>query len=281
MELQGRVMALLITSVGMCRLIVYGVLAARRVRRDPARRSTLSAAARSCWLGCLGGDPRVPAHADRGLAPRPRLPRSRGSRSAPPSQPPGPASATRNRRMRPWRPHPHCILLGGTGRRLEPALPARRPRARPGGPAASTRPPPRVDALVHESRTGDPGRPSARRRRRGRPARGRRRAAISRRCLAWARRLRRSRRLLPARGIRDAAAAVVADLLGLPAPGLRAARVCRNKYLQRRYLAAWSPRSDARRPATGRDGPADGWTGSRRCVKPVGRSASSGRPAGR
>lgn len=37
------------------------------------------------------------------------------------------------------------------------------------------------------------------------------------------------------------AAAAVADLLGVPSPGLRAAAVCRNKYLQRVYLEEWSP----------------------------------------
>jgi hypothetical protein len=39
------------------------------------------------------------------------------------------------------------------------------------------------------------------------------------------------------------AAAVATDLLGLPGVSLRAARVCRNKLLQRRYLDAYSPRS--------------------------------------
>jgi biotin carboxylase len=39
------------------------------------------------------------------------------------------------------------------------------------------------------------------------------------------------------------AAALVDDLLGLPGVGLRAARVCRDKYLQRQYLRDWSPRS--------------------------------------
>ena len=34
-----------------------------------------------------------------------------------------------------------------------------------------------------------------------------------------------------------------ADLLGLPSPGLRATRVCRNKHLQRRYLPEHSPHS--------------------------------------
>ncbi len=37
--------------------------------------------------------------------------------------------------------------------------------------------------------------------------------------------------------------AVVCDLLGLPQVGLRAARVCRNKLLQRQYLHQWSPQS--------------------------------------
>jgi hypothetical protein len=37
------------------------------------------------------------------------------------------------------------------------------------------------------------------------------------------------------------AAGQAADLLGLRGPGLRAARVCRNKHLQRLYLSAWSP----------------------------------------
>jgi hypothetical protein len=37
--------------------------------------------------------------------------------------------------------------------------------------------------------------------------------------------------------------ALVCDLLGLPGVGLRASRVCRNKFLQRRYLSQWSPRS--------------------------------------
>ncbi|OLF07352.1 hypothetical protein BLA60_27665 [Actinophytocola xinjiangensis] len=36
---------------------------------------------------------------------------------------------------------------------------------------------------------------------------------------------------------------LVCDLLGVPAPGLRASRVCRSKYLQRGYLARFSPRS--------------------------------------
>ncbi|MGW1714295.1 ATP-grasp domain-containing protein [Streptomyces sp. NPDC002156] len=36
---------------------------------------------------------------------------------------------------------------------------------------------------------------------------------------------------------------VVSDLLGLPGPGWRASRVCRNKLLQRRHLREWSPTS--------------------------------------
>ncbi|MEU8927451.1 ATP-grasp domain-containing protein [Kitasatospora sp. NPDC048545] len=38
-------------------------------------------------------------------------------------------------------------------------------------------------------------------------------------------------------------AGLAADLLRLPGVGLRAAQVCRNKHLQRRYLAEWSPLS--------------------------------------
>ncbi|MER5865151.1 ATP-grasp domain-containing protein [Kitasatospora sp. NPDC002040] len=69
--------------------------------------------------------------------------------------------------------------------------------------------------------------------------------------------------------------ALVADLLGLRSPGLRAARVCRNKLLQRRYLADWSPVS-ALVPATGRTELAAGWDAFPLVVKPVGRLASSG-----
>ncbi|GAA4235315.1 hypothetical protein GCM10022254_42330 [Actinomadura meridiana] len=39
------------------------------------------------------------------------------------------------------------------------------------------------------------------------------------------------------------AAAIVADGLGIPGVGMRAARVCRDKLLQRHYLGAWSPES--------------------------------------
>ena len=66
-------------------------------------------------------------------------------------------------------------------------------------------------------------------------------------------------------------AGVAADLIGLPSPGLRASRVCRNKQLQRRYLDAWSPRSIR----VGSALPA-GWTTFPAVLKPVGREASSG-----
>jgi hypothetical protein len=49
--------------------------------------------------------------------------------------------------------------------------------------------------------------------------------------------------LLVAAEVYVEAGAVLCDLLGLPGVGLRASRVCRNKWLQRRYLAAWSPAS--------------------------------------
>lgn len=70
-------------------------------------------------------------------------------------------------------------------------------------------------------------------------------------------------------------AAVVADMLGLPSPGLRAARVCRNKYLQRRYLAAWSPASTLVSPGQ-REEAERSWNRFPVVVKPVGRLASSG-----
>ena len=69
-------------------------------------------------------------------------------------------------------------------------------------------------------------------------------------------------------------ASLVADLLGLPSPGLRASRVSRNKYLQRRYLSAWSPRSDLVAPAA--RARAKEWDSFPAVVKPVGRLASSG-----
>ena len=73
------------------------------------------------------------------------------------------------------------------------------------------------------------------------------------------------------------AAGLVTDLLGLPSPGLRASRVCRNKHLQRRYLAPWSPRS----ALVGLGGPAllqgpTNWSVYPAVLKPVGREASSG-----
>jgi hypothetical protein len=71
------------------------------------------------------------------------------------------------------------------------------------------------------------------------------------------------------------AAALVADHLGLPSPGLRASRVCRDKLLQRRYLAAWSPRSRLLAPEARADVAAT-WTEFPAVLKPTGREASSG-----
>ncbi|WP_136520700.1 ATP-grasp domain-containing protein [Cellulomonas telluris] len=63
----------------------------------------------------------------------------------------------------------------------------------------------------------------------------------------------------------------VADLLGLPGPGLRASRVCRDKLLQRSYLADLGPRSTFVPP--GAQVPAATYP----CVvKPTGRMSSSG-----
>ncbi|MER5865153.1 ATP-grasp domain-containing protein [Kitasatospora sp. NPDC002040] len=71
------------------------------------------------------------------------------------------------------------------------------------------------------------------------------------------------------------ATALVADLLGLPAPGLRAARVCRNKLLQRRYLADWSPRS-VLLPAGAHASRAEDWTHFPAVLKPLDGQASWG-----
>ncbi|MFF1611592.1 ATP-grasp domain-containing protein [Amycolatopsis sp. NPDC058278] len=65
--------------------------------------------------------------------------------------------------------------------------------------------------------------------------------------------------------------AVLADLLGLPGPGLRAGRVCRNKLLQRRYLAEWSPRSRLLPTADAAD-----WTTFPAVLKPLDGQASAG-----
>ena len=67
-------------------------------------------------------------------------------------------------------------------------------------------------------------------------------------------------------------AAIVADFLNLPGPGLRAGHVCRNKFLQRTYLEDWSPPFITVNQAATRSGfetfPA--------VLKPTGRQASSG-----
>jgi biotin carboxylase len=66
--------------------------------------------------------------------------------------------------------------------------------------------------------------------------------------------------------------AVLTDHLGLPGVGLRAGRVCRNKLLQRRYLAPWSPRSVlVDHPAAAR-----GWTSFPCVLKPLDGQASAG-----
>ncbi|KUL32185.1 ATP-grasp domain-containing protein [Streptomyces regalis] len=68
---------------------------------------------------------------------------------------------------------------------------------------------------------------------------------------------------------------IVADMLGLPAPGLRATRVCRNKYLQRAYLAEWSPRAVIVPPGERDTLPYDDVTFPA-VLKPSGRRESSG-----
>lgn len=70
-------------------------------------------------------------------------------------------------------------------------------------------------------------------------------------------------------------AGLVADALGLPAPGLRATRVARNKYLQRFYLSDWSPASVALPPAA-RDAARLKDLSWPAVLKPSGRRSSSG-----
>ncbi|WP_158255779.1 acetyl-CoA carboxylase biotin carboxylase subunit family protein [Amycolatopsis sp. BJA-103] len=65
----------------------------------------------------------------------------------------------------------------------------------------------------------------------------------------------------------------ICDLLELPGVGMRAARVCRNKLLQRRYLPEWSPKSVLVSERTGSatyDGPFPA------AVKPLDRESSIG-----
>ena len=70
-------------------------------------------------------------------------------------------------------------------------------------------------------------------------------------------------------------AAFAADLVGVRSPGLRAATVCRDKYLQRRYLDRWSPDWHRVGPAERAAAIAD-WRSFPVVVKPTGRFASSG-----
>ena len=67
-------------------------------------------------------------------------------------------------------------------------------------------------------------------------------------------------------------AAIIADFLNLPGPGLRAGHVCRNKLLQRIYLEDWSPPFITLSPAATRIG----FESYPAVLKPTGRQASSG-----
>lgn len=68
---------------------------------------------------------------------------------------------------------------------------------------------------------------------------------------------------------------IIADVLGLASPGLRATRACRSKYLQRAYLPEWSPRVIVLAP--GQRHRADlGQVGFPAVIKPASRRSSSG-----
>lgn len=68
------------------------------------------------------------------------------------------------------------------------------------------------------------------------------------------------------------AAGALAQTLGLPGPGAHAARVCRNKVLQRLAAPALAPRWTLLDPARG----ADGWNAFPAVLKPASRMSSSG-----
>lgn len=68
---------------------------------------------------------------------------------------------------------------------------------------------------------------------------------------------------------------LIADRYGLPGPGLRAARTCRSKYLQRWYLPAFAPRHEVVTPAARAQAPLAGLRYPV-MVKPVSRHSSSG-----
>ena len=68
---------------------------------------------------------------------------------------------------------------------------------------------------------------------------------------------------------------LLADALGVPAPGLRATRACRSKYLQRWYLPEFSPGCLVVPPG-GRDAIAAGSVTYPAIVKPASRHSSSG-----
>ncbi len=70
-------------------------------------------------------------------------------------------------------------------------------------------------------------------------------------------------------------AGLAADLLGLPFPGLRATRVCRNKHLQRRFLERWSPHSQLITPDA-RDTVEHDFGRGPAVLKPLDRYCSSG-----
>lgn len=70
-------------------------------------------------------------------------------------------------------------------------------------------------------------------------------------------------------------AAITADYLKIPSPGLRAAKVCRNKHLQRLYLREWSP-SYIYITSAQRKNVAESFGNFPAVLKPIGRSSSSG-----
>jgi ATP-grasp domain/ATP-grasp N-terminal domain len=106
------------------------------------------------------------------------------------------------------------------------------------------------------------------------PANDPTRSVLLERVRAWARAY-RIRGMLCIQEVWVEAAALAADYLGLPSPGLRAGSVCRNKHLQRLYLEAWSP-AVASVPPEQRLAATRSFKGFPAVLKPTGRSCSAG-----
>jgi ATP-grasp domain len=106
------------------------------------------------------------------------------------------------------------------------------------------------------------------------PASDQTRSVLMQRVQGWARAY-RLRGVLCIQEVWVEAAALVADYLGFPSPGLRAGRICRNKHLQRLYLEDWSPAVTSLPPEERRVA-SRSFATFPAVLKPTGRSCSAG-----